>query len=406
MVRSLEREVLDPPYVGYEPGTHDGPPRPGRTGPLLKFLVQGLLAVNVLLLAMLAAVTMVAGGDGSADTATESSGASTRAAAPAPVDDAASNESDGAETPIGVDGVAADGVDDDADVSSNEPPPYPDPWEPTKYEVEPEAKRMGALVAYLSTNYESDWTLDDVVATLPEGSAAIDGLVREVDLVHHTGMWSRGTVEYVQLGGLRNGRVSNIVVIRQDLGVDGNREPVRTETRVMEVRLQRDEFGEWEFYLLPSAGGVPVERPADAHPLVDAVVNDPRIDLPDSAIWDIYSGHTNPAVLRLMSEMADFTPYSVVVLRTGHSYNVFETDRVSNHSVGLAFDIYKLESEQLVVDSHHTSSKLYELSEWLVSRSDIKEFGSPWLFPDAVAHTFTDRVHHDHLHIGVFSSSW
>ena len=36
-----------------------------------------------------------------------------------------------------------------------------------------------------------------------------------------------------------------------------------------------------------------------------------------------------------------------------------------------------------------------------MSRYDIREFGSPWRFPDAVAHTFTNEVHHDHLHIGV-----
>ncbi len=101
-----------------------------------------------------------------------------------------------------------------------------------------------------------------------------------------------------------------------------------------------------------------------------------------------------------MLDIAERTPYSVVVLQTGHSYNVFGTDRVSNHSVGRAVDIYRLDTE-LVVDSHATGSNVHTLSEWIVSRYDIREFGSPWRFPDAVAHTFTNEVHHDHLHIGV-----
>ena len=60
-----------------------------------------------------------------------------------------------------------------------------------------------------------------------------------------------------------------------------------------------------------------------------------------------------------------------------------------------------LETE-LVIDSHHEASEFYAISEWIVERYDIKEFGSPWRFPDAVAHTFTNEVHHDHLHIGVY----
>ncbi|MDG2113928.1 MAG: hypothetical protein P8N02_15100 [Actinomycetota bacterium] len=90
----------------------------------------------------------------------------------------------------------------------------------------------------------------------------------------------------------------------------------------------------------------------------------------------------------------------MAVLHTGHPRNVFGTDRLSNHTVGLAVDIYELGSVP-VIDSHHVTSATYGFAKELASRTDVKEFGSPWLFEDAVASTFTNEVHHDHLHIGV-----
>ena len=63
-------------------------------------------------------------------------------------------------------------------------------------------------------------------------------------------------------------------------------------------------------------------------------------------------------------------------------------------------------NSELVIDSHDTTSSIHAISEWLVSRLDIVEFGSPWLFEDAVAHTFTNEVHHDHLHVGVYPEGY
>lgn len=392
---------------------HGGHQRGGGTSLVLRRLVAALVGLNLLVLAMLVVVTVVAGGDDATDVVTEPGDAADVAAEPGDVaaaevdgaaessDPADAENADAAEVD-GVDGAIGDPAEpvEELPAVSTEPPPYPGPFEPTVNEVQPDAKRMGALVAYLITNYQADSSLADVLANLPPGSSEIEGLVAEVDLVHHPGMWSRGTVEYVQLGGHLNGRISNIVVLRQDIGVEGSSEPERTETRVMEVRLARGETVEWTLETIASAGGVPAERPADLSDVAAAVVDHEHIDLPDTAAWDIYRGFIDRQLLEVMLDIAERTPYSVVVLQTGHSYNVFGTDRVSNHSVGRAVDIYRLDTE-LVVDSHATGSNVHTLSEWIVSRYDIREFGSPWRFPDAVAHTFTNEVHHDHLHIGV-----
>ncbi|MDG2026687.1 MAG: hypothetical protein P8J50_06230 [Acidimicrobiales bacterium] len=355
---------------------------------LLRRLVAALVGVNLVVLAMLVAVTMFAGGDDLTDVALKST------------------EEDDGPVPIS-EPMTGDGAIDAPPAPAvvvppiaAEPPPYPDPFEPTANETQPDAKRMGALVAYVITNYEANSSLTGLLATLPLGSTLMEGMVAEVDLVHHPGAWSRGAIEYVQLGGHLDGRISLIVVLRQDIGFEGSGEPQLTQTRVMEVRLARGDEGEWTFETIASAGGAHAERPADLSAVAAAVVDHERIGLPDTAAWDIYRGFIDRQLLQVMLDIAERTPYSVVVLQTGHSYNVFGTDRVSNHSVGRAVDIHMLDTE-LVIDSHATTSDFYALAEWIVSRHDIREFGSPWRFPDAVTHTFTNEVHHDHLHIGV-----
>lgn len=285
-----------------------------------------------------------------------------------------------------------------------QPPAFPAPWEPTANEVQAEAKTLGTAAVYAITNYEAETTLNDLLATLPAPDSELaDAMLLEVQTVHHPGMWSRGTVEYAQLGGHLNGRISIIVVVRQEVGFEGSGHPDRIETRTMEVRFARDGSGAWVLVTVASVGGTPVDRPADLSPLAAAVVDHELIDLPDTSVWDIYAGHVDPALLQAMLDLAGRTPYSVTVLRTGHSYNVFETNRVSRHSVGKAVDIYMV-GANLTVDSHDLSSDLHRLSEWLVTLGDIKEFGSPWRFPDAVVHTFTNEVHHDHIHIGVYGA--
>ncbi len=279
------------------------------------------------------------------------------------------------------------------------------PFELSPNEVQADAKRLGAAVAYQITNYGPDSSTIELAVGVTVDSARAQVLAAVAETVHHPGMWSRSTIEYAQLGGHLDDGISIMVVIHQELGAEGTEVPERAETRTMDVRLVRNASGAWEFDELASAGGQPVARPADLSPLAASVVDDPRIDLPDSAIWDIYSGHTDHVLLQMMSDIAARIPYSVAVLHTGHPQNVFGTDRLSNHTAGRAVDIHELGSE-LVIDSHDVTSPIYDVSEWLVSRPDVKEFGSPWRFEDPVAHTFTNEVHHDHLHVGVFPNGY
>jgi len=76
------------------------------------------------------------------------------------------------------------------------------------------------------------------------------------------------------------------------------------------------------------------------------------------------------------------------------------TDRLSNHSRGRAIDIYLL-GDQRVIDSHDRASLAYEIATWGAKNPLVYELGSPWSIGGATANSFTNTVHHDHIHIGV-----
>ena len=381
---------------------------------MLERLVIVLLALNAIVLAMLLAVELTAGDDAGVAVVVEPVAEPARVESAVGEEDQASPGQSGVEAPTDVASRQSPPPAEHSEVSeppTGEPsgvldrPPVPDRFAPASNEVEPEAKELGAAVVHRLTNYEVGTSLTDVVDTLPPVDAPHrESTASEAARVHHPEMWSRGTVEYVQNGGHLAGRISLIIVVRQDLGMEGDAAPVRSETRTMEIRLAQAESGEWALETVASTGGTPVMRPDDLAPLAAAVVDHDRIDLPDTAVWDIYAGGVNAGLLSMMLDLAERTPFSVAVFGTGHSYNVFGTDRVSNHSVGQAVDIYQVGSER-VIDGHDPTSATRAASDWVVSRRDIKEFGSPWRFPDAVAHTFTNEVHHDHIHIGVYPAT-
>ena len=194
-------------------------------------------------------------------------------------------------------------------------------------EVEGEAKQLAADIAYALTTYqESD--IPAIRFMSIAGREDYPLLSEASEPLTHRGRWSRGEIVYPQLGGFRNGRTSVMVVTRQTVG--SGSEPEFTVVRTLDVRLIMGESG-WEFDELASAGGI-FDSLEDLN-LADAVAADPRIEMPDSARLDILAGEISPILLALMLDIADVTPYSVTVMATGHPYHVFETNRVSHHTL-------------------------------------------------------------------------
>lgn len=293
--------------------------------------------------------------------------------------------------------------DEDSELASDETadaiPDAPDPpaaYELSADEVYPNAKALAAAIAQAITTYDRDQTLVDAVADLDLPAADAEALVEQAAALHHEDRWSRGRVVYPQLGGATTTDISVMVVTEQTLGgPDG----VHTETRTLDVRLT-DNAGYWEFTELADAGGSDPQPETDSTELAQRVLDHDRIELPDSARWDILSGHTDPTMLELMARAADEFSFGVVTLHTGHPTNVFGTDRPSDHTRGFAVDIYGVEGTD-VIDDRADDATTLRFVQWLYEQPEVKQIGSPWALDGFGGRSFTDIVHQDHLHVAV-----
>ncbi len=260
-------------------------------------------------------------------------------------------------------------------------------------EVEPEAKQLAADIAYSLTTYEES---DDATTRFSSiaGLTGVELLAEAGEPLTHRGRWSRGLVLYPQLGGLTNERVSVMVVIRQTVGQGSD--PEFSVVRTLDIRLIRGEVG-WEFEALASAGGAfdSIEDLA----LAGAVAADPRIEMPDSARLDILGGEISPILLEIMSELADIASYGVTVMATGHPYHVFETGRVSHHTLGRAIDINRV-GDRHVIDDRDPDSRTRAFLQWVWEDPRVIQVGAPWDV-DGSGRSFTNLVHQDHIHLAV-----
>ncbi len=287
----------------------------------------------------------------------------------------------------------------DPDDAADEFPEPPEPaaaYAQSSEEVYPNAKALAAAIAQAVTTYDRDQDLLDAIADIDLGRAEAEMLAEQAAVLHHDDHWSRGRAVYAQLGGVTAKDISVMVVTEQTLGgPDG----IRTETRTLDVRLT-DIDGHWEFSELSDAGGEDPQPKQDLTEEAERVLRNDRIELPDSARWDILSGHTDPALLELMARAADEYRFGVVTLHSGHPTNVFGTERISDHTRGLAVDIYAVEGTA-VIDDRAEDSATHRFVQWLYDQPEVRQIGSPWALDGFGGRSFTDIVHQDHLHIAV-----
>lgn len=264
----------------------------------------------------------------------------------------------------------------------------------------PAAKELAARVVEALTTYDVG-TAEAAVEAVPVDAERRAAIADVAAPLLDPASRSEGRVRRAQLGGLRDGRASVMVVVEQRVTPpDGE---ATTTTRTVDVRLERvDE--RWHVTSVASVGGSPVPRPTDLPPVAVSVLDDPRIVLPDSARWDVHAGRAHPRLLTVMAEIAERTPYEVVTIRNGHPHHVFGTEHVSDHTRGRAVDIVVV-GDRSVVEDRDEGSVTYELARWLWTHPDVRQVGSPWALDGYGGRSFTDVVHLDHLHVAVGDQS-
>lgn len=204
------------------------------------------------------------------------------------------------------------------------------------------------------------------------------------------------TVDYPQHGGLTATAASVMTLLTQRLLMaDGD---VVERQLTVDVRLGRASADEaWAVTAVSPDDVAPV--PGVRSPVAEEVLANPDIRLPEPAVRDIEEGRINESVLRLLQGLGLEHVIDVHVLYSGHPTNVFATERPSNHSVGRAVDIWRVDGH-LVVDPG-TPRELLETVMLRAGQLGATEVGGPFDLNGERPRFFTDVVHADHLHLGV-----
>lgn len=285
----------------------------------------------------------------------------------------------------------------------------PGAFEPLPGDVYPNAKRLAGRFVEALTTYEAGSRASAVVRAAAKGRKDrdfdVDGVLRRAAPLLVRGAESHGLVVYPQLGGLTlepgEERASVMVVVRQSLR--NNSGQGQTVTRTVDVRVvNRDD--QWRIEDLADAGGLPPKRPKKLPEAARRVLEDTRIELPDSARWDILRGDIDERLLTTMLDLAAVAPYSVAVLKSGHPYNVFGTDLISGHTQGRGVDIWRVAGQPVVLQQPSRRSPAHAFTTSALKDFDVPELGSPWDLdgpPEEgkLKPSFTDPVHADHIHV-------
>lgn len=276
------------------------------------------------------------------------------------------------------------------------------PWRPGPGEIEPAAKRSAvALIEALGSwraGQAGERRAAARAAALGIPAALAGQLASQAGSLLGSGDEASLQVIDAQYGGLLTDTASVLVVCRQ-WSRNGTGAVINGGTTV-DVRLSRTGSG-WNVTALHPA----VAEPAATSPTAStrAVLARSTIELPPASAADIRSGTVHDSVLRAMLRLADTYRMSVSVVRSGHPLDVFGTSRPSDHPVGRAFDVWRIDGHPVVDPA--TPRALITAFMRAAAAAGSYNVGGPVLLSGGVTSNqfFSDDTHHDHVHIG-FSS--
>ncbi len=265
-------------------------------------------------------------------------------------------------------------------------------WRPSPREVSPNVK----LAAVRLVEAAAVWDVGDggiaAARTRVRASGNDPELAADLAPVVSDDPASAAQVVTAQYGGILAGSASVLVVLDQwRLGVDGR---VRRRGTTLDVRLVADE-PQWAVTAVrPARPGRPsgeISREAKQ------VLGNDRIVLPFAARRDVRAGVIDGSVLQALVSLARRHRLDVSVLRSGHPLRVFGTDRTSNHTEGLAVDIWALDGRSIISSGY---SKAVANFMRAAREGGAYQVGGPVDLDGSGASFFSDDTHQDHIHLG------
>lgn len=262
-------------------------------------------------------------------------------------------------------------------------------WQPAATEIQPEIKLAAARVIEALGNAST-------TASTPQERLAAMGadpaLVAGAGALVPPSAPSVAEVVYPQYGGLTPDASSVMTVVRQTWLAAGGAAMSRTIT--VDVRLTRDGDGWRVTALFPVE---PVGRSTlDLTAPVAALADDPQMDLPPAAVFDLAAG-VDPRVVEVLAGLSRTYALSVSVVRAGHPVEIFGTDRPSRHTLGRAVDVWAVNGEPIVTITLDDPL----LVGFLAAVRDLgaQSIGGPVDLDGPGGIHFADALHRDHVHI-------
>lgn len=148
--------------------------------------------------------------------------------------------------------------------------------------------------------------------------------------------------------------------------------------------------------MYPSQPGAPARSVSSA---ATTVLHDTRVTLPPAADADVRSGQVHDSVLEFLATLSGEHQLDVSVVRSGHPIYVFGTNRPSDHPKGRAVDIFRIDGHAVVDPA--TPASLVDGVMRRAAALGAYNIGGPRQLSGP--QFFSDRTHHDHVHVG-FSS--
>ncbi|MFF4183466.1 hypothetical protein ACFYZ9_09770 [Streptomyces sp. NPDC001691] len=273
-------------------------------------------------------------------------------------------------------------------------------WRPGPGEIEPAAKLAAVrLVEALGTwpdGQGSERAAAARAAALGISTTPAAQLAAQAGSLRPTADAAVVRVIDAQYGGILTDTASVLVVCDQPTLLGSVVQPGGT---TVDVRLSRTSAG-WKVTTLhPAAPGPATALDAAAR----EVFAQSRIELPPASAADIRSGAVHDSVLRAMLQLAGGYRLSVSVVRSGHPLDVFGTDRPSDHPLGRAFDVWRIDGHA-VVDPATSRTLITAFMRAAAAAGSYNVGGPVQLSGGATANQFfSDDTHHDHVHVGFTS---
>ncbi len=133
-------------------------------------------------------------------------------------------------------------------------------------------------------------------------------------------------------------------------------------------------------------------------PRVQAVLENPSINLTSMAQQDLASGMIDPRILDVVEFAAQEHTISISVFSTGHPFGptldgLGYAGYPNAHYFGRAVDIYEVDGASVTSGNAAAQS----LAQSIFDNFGPAELGSPWTFGEG---SFSDALHQDHIHVG------